>query len=304
MYRELIDRWRSRAEVPFTVDETGLAAQLEEDLHEESAPAVRALSGLGGFLSSLVFLLFLWLTDVLSQPVPALSLGTALLLTTIWLGRRRRQTFLATTTVCGYLLGAGLMMIGLPPDIPDNLLVLPVLALAALTLALTRQYYLVFLATASLPACMLYLHLVDRQPIWVWVAVVATAAALSAVTFGEHRLIHDRRLPPLRTGLVFGLLMSLVWFRWGHWLVPGEGALSFASVPFAGSIFLLMLSYRNQHFFGVASGVAGLLYFTVQYYYDLRWTLLDKSLVLMAAGLLLLLAYFLLHRKFTSREER
>ncbi|WP_168797559.1 DUF4401 domain-containing protein [Neolewinella litorea] len=303
MYDDLIERWRTRAEVPFTVDQSSLSSARAADEGEETEPAVRALAGLGGFLASLVFLLFLWLTDVLERPVVALSLGGTLLVITLWLGRRPRQAFLATTTVCGYLLGAGLMMIGLPPGIPDELLILPVPGLAVLTLIFTRQYYLVALATVSFPACLLYLHLVDRSGAWVWLAVVLSAAALVAVTFFEHRFIHDRRLAPLRTGVVFGLLMSLLWFRWGQWMVPSSGGLSYASVPFAGCFLLLVLSFRNRHFFGVASGVAGLAYFTAQYYYDLRWTLLGKSLTLMAVGTLFLVAYFLLRHKFSAREK-
>ncbi|WP_157974316.1 DUF4401 domain-containing protein [Lewinella sp. IMCC34183] len=303
MLSEGIARWRARASVPFTVDEAALAADAGQRDDDDTDQAVRVLSGLGGVLSSLIFLLFLWITDLFTRPVVAVPLGVALIVTTLALGRTRRQAFLATTTVCGYLVGVGLIMVGLPPQVSDSQLVWPVLLIAAATVAGTRNYYLVFLAVVSVPACLLYLHLVQREPAWVWAAVLLAALGVAGVTYFEHFLIADRRMPPLRSGLVCGLLLTLVWFRWGEWMVPGGGHLNVAVVPFAGSLYLLLLSFRNQHALGAGLGVAGLAYFTVQYYYDLRWTLLDKSLILMAAGALLLVAWALLRRNRSARED-
>ena len=302
MLEEAIQRWRARAATPFTVDTPALTADAASRDDDDTEQSVRALSGLGGFVSSLIFLLFLWLTDLLTEPVVAVSLGTVLIIVTLLLGRTRRQAFLATITVCGYLVGVGLIMVGLPPSFTPTELVYPVVLIAVLTIAFTRNYYLVLLAVGSLPACLLYLHFVRHDTGWVWAAVLLTGAALTAVTYGEHYLIADRRLPPLRSGLVLGLLMSLLWFHWGHWMVPAAEGLRVAVVPFLGSLLLLLLGFRAQHALGAGAGVAGLAYFTGQYYYDLRWTLLDKSLILMGAGALLLLAYYFLTRNATARE--
>ena len=289
---ELIDYLQQRARTPFTVRREAIAA-VEEDPTEDQA--LKVLSGLGGFLASLLFLLFLWLADLLTRPVWATTLGTILIVVTLLLGRTRRQAFLATTTVCGYLVGVGLIMVGLPPSIPTAYLVLPVILIAACTLLFTRNYYLVLLATASLPACLVFLHIVQRSAGWTWFALAFCTAGLALVNLWEYRLLHDARLAPVRTGLAVGLLATLVWFRWAEDLYPTVHGTRTVIPLFGGCLYLLLISFRNQYFFGIGLGIAGLFYFTVQYYYDLRWTLLNKSLSLMVAGGLLLLAYYLLH---------
>lgn len=300
--------------------------------------AVKVLSGIGGFFASLLFLLFLWIADLINRPVVASALGAVLVVATILLGRNPRQAFLATITVCGYLVGVGLTMVGLPPEVTDQQLVIPVVVIAVATLVFTRNYFLVFLAVVSLPACLLYLYLVNPTFIYVDLAVVFTALALVSFNLLEPRVSTHPSFPAVRTGLACGLLMVLLFYRWGNWMADlpqtyyaeAPAAISlyllsvivlWRSIPRAwaigaglvilpltllplllGSLLLLLASFRNRHFVGIGLGASGLLYFTAQYYYDLRWTLLDKSFVLMGSGLALLALYTLLQRKFTRSE--
>jgi hypothetical protein len=186
--------------------------------------------------------------------------------------------------------------------------------------------------------CLLYLHLLEYGRWSVDLAVIWSASILFLLSFFEYRLITDRRYSALRTGVVLGLFMAMVFYRWMYWLLPrtAEGlgdwpvaavlyvltlvsvlislgrkwvlGLGLVTLPLVflplllGSLLTLLLSFRNRHFIGIGTGVLGLVYFTSQYYYDLRWSLLDKSLVLMASGLLLLLGYFLFQRKFRPGE--
>ncbi len=297
MDNEVIERCRATAEHPFTLDRESVAGDEAEWQNTDSDQALRVLSGLGGFLSSLLFLLFLWLADILTQPVIAVAMGVVLLVVTVLLGRTRQQAFLATITVCGYLVGVNLIMVGLPPSIPTEYLVLPVLGIAFATIAFTWNYYLVLLATASIPACLIFLHIVLKSPIWTWLALLLCSVALLVVNRYEHRFISDRRLFPFRTGMAAGLMLSLVWFRWAGTFDPSIGDTHTVLPLFLGSLFLLLISFRNQHFLGLGLGIAGLFYFTVQYYYDLRWDLLNKSVSLIGVGAGLLLAYFFIHRK-------
>ena len=295
---ELIAYLQQRARTPFTVQPEVLAGTDDERTEDQ---ALRVLSGLGGFLASLLFLLFLWLADLLTRPVWATPLGITLIVVTLLLGRTRREAFLATTTVCGYLVGVGLIMVGLPPSIPTPYLVVPVLVIAAATIFFTRNYYLVLLATASLPACLVFLHIVERTAGWTWFALACCTAGLGIVTVWEHRFIRDARLAPVRTGLALGLLATLVWFRWAEAVYPNVAGTRTVLPLFGGCLYLLLVSFRNQYFFGIGLGIAGLFYFTVQYYYDLRWDLLNKSVSLMAAGAVLLLAYYFLHHRKLGR---
>ncbi len=336
MEPEVTDRLRRQATTPFTVDTRALyAAHRERDLTTANL-SVKILSAVGGFFASLLFLLALWLADILDEPVAAVGLGTTLLVLTIILGRHRREAFVASITVCGYLVGVGLTMLGLLPQIADAELVLPVLGIATLTLIFTRNYFLVLLAVVSLPACLLYLELTLHAMAYVAAAIGLGATGLVALSFTEHHFVANRRLPAVRAGLALGLLLSLCWYRWGHWMadepyerygvlpislllyvlvasvlgcslprrwaaLAGLALLPLTLLPLLlGSGLLLLVSFRSQHFTGMGLGVAALLYFTAQYYYDLRWNLLDKSLVLLAAGALLLGLYYYLQRKFPA----
>ncbi|WP_116107825.1 DUF4401 domain-containing protein [Lewinella sp. IMCC34191] len=296
MDRRTIDYLQDRARSPFTIREPELEADERLRQGNDSDQALRVLSGLGGFLSSLLFLLFLWLTNLLEEPIVSVGLGIVLIIVTILLGRTHREAFLATTTVCGYLVGVGLIMVGLPPSIETAFLVIPVLVIALATVVFTRNYYLILLAALSLPGCLVFLHLVEQSPWWTWLALFGCAAILTGLTFYEYRLVSDRRLSPFRSGIAVGFMLTLVWCRWVGVLFPNAGGIPTVLPLFLGCLLLLILSFRNQHLLGIGLAIAGLAYFTVQYYYDLRWDLLGKSINLMLVGSLLLVAYFVLHR--------
>lgn len=71
------------------------------------------------------------------------------------------------------------------------------------------------------------------------------------------------------------------------WLLPTA-----FSPAIAGSVLILLLSFMVNYRAGVAIGVTALVYFVGQYYYDLNFTLLQKSIILFSSGVLLLLFYF------------
>ena len=299
--------------------------------------AVRVLSAFGGFFASLLFLLFIWLSGVIDSRPLSIGLGVALVLTAIVLGRNRREAFLSTVIVCGYLVGMGLILAAFPPYRHEGYIVLPVLAVAVATLLFTRNYLMLLLAVVSLPGCLLYLHLTERAFWLVDVAVALSATGLVVANLLEPRLHARPRFSPLRVGLVLAVFMTLAYHRWGYWLIGPNTTVAaewpLAAVLYAltllvawrtlergwvialallllpltllplllGSFLLLFVSFRNQHFFGIGTGITALLYFTAQYYYDLRWDLLDKSLVLMGSGALLLGAYIIVQRKFSVR---
>lgn len=71
------------------------------------------------------------------------------------------------------------------------------------------------------------------------------------------------------------------------WLLPTA-----FSPAIAGSVLILLLAIMVSYRPGVAIGIAALVYFVGQYYYDLNFTLLQKSAILFTSGVLMLLFYF------------
>ncbi len=71
------------------------------------------------------------------------------------------------------------------------------------------------------------------------------------------------------------------------WLLPTA-----FSPAIAGSVLILLLAFMVNYRPGVAISIAALVYFIGQYYYDLNFTLLQKSILLFIPGVLMLLFYF------------
>ncbi len=70
----------------------------------------------------------------------------------------------------------------------------------------------------------------------------------------------------------------------------------------SGSLLITMLAYKVNYKTGFTIGLIAFVYAVGQYYYDLQFTLLTKSILLMASGVLFLLFYFFL-KKQRSHEE-
>ena len=297
MLPESIRYLLDRARYPVTVRDGALRADRAELEELRTDQALQVLSALGGVLASLLFVLFFWSVGVLSDRVVSLVTGSVFVVVTILLGRSRRQAFLAAITVTGYVLGTVLIMIGLPSSAGAAFPVVPVILIAVATLCVSRNYYLILLAAGSLPVCLLYLHLVWESAGWTWAALLLSATALGYLSRYEYRHVHDRRFRPARSGLALGLATTLLWFRWAGYFTGHDTGTRSVLPLFVGCVFLLLVSFRNRHFFGLGLAVAGLAYFTAHYYYDLRWDLLDKSKVLLLTGTVLLGVYGWLYRR-------
>lgn len=64
----------------------------------------------------------------------------------------------------------------------------------------------------------------------------------------------------------------------------------------SGAILLLLLSFLVNYKAGVVIGVGSLVYFTSQYYYDLNFTLLTKSILLFSSGVMFLVFYLFIRK--------
>ena len=69
-----------------------------------------------------------------------------------------------------------------------------------------------------------------------------------------------------------------------------------------GAILLILLSFYVNYKFSFILGIVALIYFVSQYYYDLHYTLLTKSIMLFASGILFI-ALYLFTTKYTKNEK-
>jgi MFS family permease len=75
------------------------------------------------------------------------------------------------------------------------------------------------------------------------------------------------------------------------------------SPSISGAIVIILLSFLVNYKTGLAIGIISIIYFISQYYYDLNFTLLTKSIILFVSGIMFLLLY-LFTTKNTSTNEK
>lgn len=75
------------------------------------------------------------------------------------------------------------------------------------------------------------------------------------------------------------------------------------SPAISGSLLILLLGFMVNYKTGFVLGIIGLVYYISQYYYDLNFSLLTKSILMMASGIMFLLAYFFLNKQVLSDEK-
>jgi len=68
-------------------------------------------------------------------------------------------------------------------------------------------------------------------------------------------------------------------------------------------IFLLLLSFYVQYRTGIVLSILGFVYFLIEYYYQLSISLLHKSLVLIASGIMFLVLYYFISKKWPTNEK-
>lgn len=120
-----------------------------------------------------------------------------------------------------------------------------------------------------------------------WITSLATTAGILYVVHGLAPLFGFRSLYDRLTLMAGTLLLMLP-----LWLAPA----------LTGSVLIVLLGFRTADRTAFSLGILAFLYFTVQYYYDLDITLLDKSYVMMSTGALFMALFLLSHRKLKSLE--
>jgi hypothetical protein len=125
-----------------------------------------------------------------------------------------------------------------------------------------------------------------------WHLGAATTLSITAALIAlELRIFAEQRVKPRREALVAAI---------GATLVLSALTLSTPGVMAAVTVLALGFDRRNRILIGLA--VVFLVKFSSAYYYSLRMTLLEKAIVLVVSGLLLLAARAYAELRFKPRE--
>jgi uncharacterized membrane protein len=71
----------------------------------------------------------------------------------------------------------------------------------------------------------------------------------------------------------------------------------------SGSILVILLNFMANYKTGFVIGLLAFVYFVSQYYYDLSFSLLTKSYMMLVTGALFLILYLFVYKKLQSHEE-
>lgn len=75
------------------------------------------------------------------------------------------------------------------------------------------------------------------------------------------------------------------------------------SPSISGAIIIVLLCFLVNYKTGFTIGIISIIYFVSQYYYDLNFTLLTKSIILFTSGIMFLLFYVFTNKKLNSDEK-
>ncbi|HMR82598.1 MAG TPA: DUF4401 domain-containing protein [Niabella sp.] len=70
-----------------------------------------------------------------------------------------------------------------------------------------------------------------------------------------------------------------------------------------GALLIILLSFLVNYKTGLVLGIMAFIYFISQYYYDLNFTLLTKSLLLFSSGIFFTALYLFTHKKLAANEK-
>lgn len=119
---------------------------------------------------------------------------------------------------------------------------------------------------------------------------LSSAGIIGIILFFLHHIISDLKIEKQRNRILIYLLVILV-------LLPA----CFAPAV-CGALLIIMLSFHTGYKPGLILGILALVYFSGQYYYNLHYTLLVKSEIMLATGALFILAWFVLKKTLKRYE--
>lgn len=126
-----------------------------------------------------------------------------------------------------------------------------------------------------------------KQTNWLVIGMYAELLVFAVLLF----VWQYRRLKQEQLALWMVILMPLSLFLMG-----------FFSVKIAFFLLAFLAFLFTRSIFGIITGALGLIYSVISFYYELNWTLMQKSLVFIGLGVLYLALFFLLNAKKSSHE--
>ena len=350
--QEKIDVLAKEEGTTFTCDQAALEQGYANLEHEQGSLAIKILSVFGGFLATSFFLSFVFASGLFDSDWGLITFGLIIIAFAVWLNTYTSKLIVDTISVCSYAAGFSMLAIGLSMvHVDENFIGLTCIILSMLTLIITQNYILSFIAILFINGSFLFLIAVNEAYSLIHVYNAALLLLLTYFFLHEEKVFKGSKIiaklyNPLRIGLLVSAICGLVFVATKNifeiniyyiWLssliiIPlniyviskiikiigveqtnTKAAIYALSVLFlipsvlspaiAGALLLILLCFLTNYRTGFALSVVAFIYFVGQYYYDLNYTLLTKSIILFASGVVFLLFYLFLRSKLEAHEK-
>ncbi|MGB4958898.1 MAG: DUF4401 domain-containing protein [Saprospiraceae bacterium] len=335
----------------FTFDQQGIIDEYQKQNDHTSTLSIKILTIVGGIMSTLAFLGFLFIAGLYDSSLAMLIFGVGFVLTSVFLNHRFDKLIIDTFSISIYFIGLFLMAFAMVDmNINENLVTLLYFLIALGTIFIMQNFILSFAAVlimcGSLAVLILSNELFDLMQIYAGLLGILLSFCYlyeaEIITFHKKmsRLHH-----PIRIGLTFSFLVILgmvsirdfapissgyVWISsilmivlilyiihkilnmyeivdkietWSAYLSTILILLPTVFCPgLSGAILIILLGFMTNYRTGFVIGIISLIYFISQFYYDMNLTLLDKSLLLMASGVVFIILYLFISKKWPGDE--
>ncbi|WP_190810378.1 DUF4401 domain-containing protein [Flagellimonas sp. S3867] len=123
---------------------------------------------------------------------------------------------------------------------------------------------------------------------YIWISSILISAGVLLIVYNIMEVVKMRESK--HRSAIYGLIVLF--------LLP-----TIFCPSISGAILIILLSFLVNYKTGFVIGIVALVYFVSQYYYDLNFTLLTKSIILISSGIVLLAFYFFIHKILKENEE-
>jgi len=344
----LLDNIRQSEGSSFEFDEATIRKEYDKASGSSSSLIIKIIIVLGGTLATFSFFGFLIAAGLNDNSKAEIILGIILIGAGIFLNKKFDKLIIDTFSISTY--GLGYLILGLGIDQfgnEDNYICLAFILLALISIAITKNYILVFVSVLIINGSILGLISINESFHFIHPYIFLLILIFLFWNLSEAKIISRKRISrlydPVRIGLIFSLISALVYigirdlvpvhYTWIPSLITIPVILYLVSVTMkslrienrsdrikiyiistallvsaffapaiSGSMIIILLSYRVSHRTGVAIGIASVVYFIIQYFYDLHISLLAKSGVLFFYGMILLIIYLLTYKDLVKHE--
>ncbi|GHT67457.1 permease [Bacteroidia bacterium] len=131
--------------------------------------------------------------------------------------------------------------------------------------------------------------IIPLEPVWIWLSAVVPAVVILCFTSNLLRLFRVKSV--WNKSVVYFITVLLL------------GVTAF-SPALSGTFLIILLSFHANYKSGLGLGIISFIYFIIQYYYDLHFSLLVKSGLLFSSGILFIVCYLLFTHKKAKVNEK